>query len=100
MRLSGQIFTESFPLPRRERFRVEEQWQLAAGSDWDPDHASLASLQRTGRSQDPVPFNLTLYKGAKSYYLPRWFVQFLLTHPVARTFLAFLAVLYCTISRL
>ena len=91
MRQSGQILAESFPLPARERFRVEERWRLAAGSDWDPDQASLASLQRTGSKQDPVPFNLTLYKGAKSYYLPRRFVQFLLTHPVARAFLAWAA---------
>ena len=35
----------------------------------------------------PPPFNLSLYKGIKSYRLPRWFVSFLLTHPVARDFL-------------
>ena len=32
---------------------------------------------------EPVPFGLTIYKGAKSYRLPRHFVEFLLTHPVA-----------------
>jgi hypothetical protein len=30
---------------------------------------------------DPVPFGLTIYKGAKSYRLPRQFVDFLLTTP-------------------
>ena len=35
----------------------------------------------------PPPFNLSLYKGISSYRLPRWFVSFLLTHPVARDFL-------------
>ena len=35
----------------------------------------------------PPPFNLSLYNGIKSYRLPRWFVSFLLTHPVARDFL-------------
>ena len=39
----------------------------------------------------PVPFNLTLYKGAKSYRLTRKFVEFLLTHPVARAFTAWAA---------
>ena len=39
----------------------------------------------------PVPFNLTLYKGAKSYRLPREFVEFLLIHPVARAFTAWAA---------
>ena len=37
---------------------------------------------------DAVPFGLTIYKGAKSYRLPRSFVEFLLTHPVATRFLA------------
>ena len=35
----------------------------------------------------PPPFNLSLYKGISSYRLPRWFVSFLLTHPVAKDFL-------------
>ena len=35
----------------------------------------------------PPPFNLSLYKGIKSFRLPRSFVSFLLTHPVARDFL-------------
>ena len=35
----------------------------------------------------PPPFNLSLYVAIKSYRLPRWFVSFLLTHPVARDFL-------------
>ena len=36
---------------------------------------------------DPVPFGMTIYKGAKSYRLPRTFVEFLLSHPVATTFI-------------
>ena len=36
---------------------------------------------------DPVPFNLTIYKGAKSYRLPRQFVDFLLNHQVAKDFI-------------
>ena len=40
-----------------------------------------------GAREDPVPFNLTIYKGAKSYRLPRQFVKFLLSHPVSLTFL-------------
>ena len=37
--------------------------------------------------QDPVPYKLTIYKGAKSWKLPRSFVSFLLNHPVAKEFL-------------
>ena len=36
---------------------------------------------------DAVPFGMTIYKGAKSYRLPRSFVEFLLTHPVATRFI-------------
>ena len=38
-------------------------------------------------SPSPVPFDLLMYKGGKSYRLPRIFVQFLLEHPVAAKFL-------------
>ena len=40
-----------------------------------------------GEREEGVPYNLTIYKGAKSYRLPRQFVRFLLSHPVAVTFL-------------
>ena len=35
----------------------------------------------------PPPYNLVLYKGIKSYRLPRHFVTFLLTHPIARDYI-------------
>ena len=37
--------------------------------------------------QDPVPFNLKIYKGAKSWKLPRSFVSFLLNSPVSLQFI-------------
>ena len=61
-------------------------------SEFDSDplfkHGSLElPMVDEGVNPNPVPFNLTIYKGAKSYRLPRKFVQFLLTHPVATAFL-------------
>ena len=47
----------------------------------DPDRGQILG------DHDPPPFNLTIYKGAKSWRLPRRFVHFLLNHPVAQTFL-------------
>ena len=35
----------------------------------------------------PPPFNLTIYKGAKAWRVPRTFVEFLLNHPVAQEFI-------------
>ena len=36
---------------------------------------------------DPPPFGLKIYKGAKAWRAPRTFVEFLLHHPVAKQFL-------------
>ena len=44
-------------------------------------------LIEEGIRKAPAPYNLSFYKGIKSYCLPRQFVQFLLFHPVAQEFL-------------
>ena len=55
---------------------------------FNPDKATAALMVEVEESDyPPPPFNLSLYKGISSYRLPRWFVSFLLTHPVARDFL-------------
>ena len=36
------------------------------------------------RKAEPVPFNLAIFKGIKSHRLPRAWVRWLLTHPVAQ----------------
>ena len=58
-RKAKEIYTASFPMP-----------------DYNED-----------RIDYPVPYNLTIYKGAKSWILTRTFVSFLLTHPFAIEFL-------------
>ena len=72
----GRIYTESFPLPEGNQFRVKYQHK----------YDNPGRGQRLG-DHDPPPFNLTIYKGAKSWRLPRKFVTFLLDHPVAKTYL-------------
>ena len=72
----GLLYTESFLLPEENQFRVQFQHKYD-----DPDRGT-----RLG-DHDPPPFNLTIYKGAKSWRLPRTFVTFLLDHPVAKTYL-------------
>ena len=55
---------------------------------FNPDKATAALMvEREESHYPPPPFNLSLYKGIKSFRLPRSFVSFLLTHPVARDFL-------------
>ena len=72
----GQIYTESFPLPEDNQFRVKYQHKYE-----DPNMG-----QRLGH-HDPPPYNLTIYKGAKSWRLTRNFVNFLLYHPFAKKYL-------------
>ena len=40
------------------------------------------SLEEKRGEADPVPFNLTIFKGINSHRLPRSWVRWLLTHPV------------------
>ena len=44
-------------------------------------------LRRTKTKRPPPPFRLTLYKGQRSGILDRYWVWFLLHHPVSKTFL-------------
>ena len=71
-REAEEIYTASFLLPKNNENRIK--FKFIPG-------------QSVKEPQDPVPFNLTIYKGAKSWKLPRTFVSFLLTHPVAMEFL-------------
>ena len=66
-----EIYTASFLLPKNNENRIK--YKFKPGQPNQP--------------QDPVPYNLTIYKGAKSWKLPRTFVSFLLSHPVAIEFL-------------
>merc|ERR1719342_1433860 len=75
----GEIYTESFPMSAFNLNRLK----------WKTVLTSKNQLQITDIPLGPIPFNLTIYKGAKAWKLPREFVQFLLTHPVANEFLEF-----------
>ena len=82
----GEIHTESFPMPAGNRFRVEHKYKLRDNIAFNPDHAGMM-VEVEEDQYLPPPYNLTLYKGIKSYRLPRQFVTFLLTHPVARDYI-------------
>ena len=84
----GEIHTESLPFPARNRFRVEHKFKLKK-VPFDPEHGDLNDgMAEVEEDQyPPPPYNLSLYKGIKSYRLPRQFVTFLLTHPVARDYI-------------
>ena len=82
----GEIHTESFPLPAGNRFRVEHKYKLRDDIAFNADHAG-PMVEVEEDQYPPPPYNLSLYKGIKSYRLPRHFVVFLLNHPVARNYL-------------
>ena len=72
----GQIHTESYPLPKKNLKRIQRKFKL-----------DLKNRLRPFGNNTPPPFNLTIYKGAKAWKVPRTFVEFLLNHPVAQEFL-------------
>ena len=84
----GEIHTESYPLPEHVRDRVEHKYKVK-NIPFNADNAHHAGgMAEVEEDQyPPPPHNLSLYKGIKSYRLPRHFVVFLLNHPVARDYL-------------
>ena len=72
----GQIHTESFPMPKYNLNRIQRKFKL-----------DLKNRLRPFGHHTPPPFNLTIYKGAKAWRVPRTFVEFLLNHPVAQEFI-------------
>ena len=87
-----RIHVSSFPFPAKMRWRVEQKYELREEAVFNPDaqfpHDQLMRMvEVVDPEYAPPPYNLTLFKGIKSYRLPRVFVEFLLTHPVAREFL-------------
>ena len=72
----GLLYTESFILPEENQFRIQFQHKYD-----DPDRG-----QQLGHNH-AHPCNRIIYKGAKSWRLPRMCVTFLLNHPVAKTYL-------------
>ena len=83
----GEIHTKSRPLPARNRFRVEHKYKLREDVAFNPEHAGFM-VEVEEDQYTPPPYNLSLYLGIKSYRLPRQFVTFLLNHPVAKEYIA------------
>ena len=84
----GEIHIESFPLPGWNRDRVEHKYKVK-NIPFNPEHGDVQGGMADVEEDQypPPPYNLTLYKGIKSSRLPRQFVTFLLTHPVARDYI-------------
>ena len=72
----NQIYTLSYPIPEQLKFRIKYKQKYDEKSGWK----KLGEL-------DPPPFNITIYKGPKSWRLTRTFVIFLLNHPFTKSFL-------------
>ena len=73
----GHIHTQSNLLPKQFQDRIKYRYKYDS-----------PNRRKRLEKHDPPPFNLTIYKGAKSWRLTRTFVHFLLKHPVAKIFLS------------
>ena len=84
----GLIFTMSLPIPEKLEYRFKYQHHYEDDYCKDKTYCEYKSSKwkQLGK-HEPPPFNLNIYKGAKSWRLPRKFVNFLLNHPVAKVFL-------------
>ena len=68
--------------------RTEVRSYKYENDDNQPTIADPASkLVKLKGKPDPIPFELKMYKGMKSYRIPRIFVEFLLHHPVSLAFI-------------
>ena len=74
----GRIHTNSYPLPQKHYDRITMQWI------YNPALNKMSSVTKYEKSP---PFNISIYKGPKSWILPKKFTEFLLDHPVAREFI-------------
>ena len=84
----GLIYTDSNPIPEKLLFRIKYKRNY---DDSCTNQTYWSCVRRRWKKlgeHDPPPFNLTIYKGAKSWRLTRKFVNFLLNHPVSQTFLS------------
>ena len=88
----GEIFVETYPLPEWNQDWIKNRYK------YDPHGEEINKLApgnpanfivNIGENETPTPFNLSLYKGEKSWAAPRKFVEFLLHHPVAQQFIGY-----------
>ena len=86
----GEIFVESYPLPGWNQGWIQNRFKYDPGGNeinkGDPENPKNF-IVNLGENEVPVPFNLSVYKGAKSWAAPRRFVDFVLNHPVALEFI-------------
>ena len=83
----GNIHTQSNLLLDKHQFRIKKKWEsnLSTRNTKNGDEAKFLNWNTS--EAKPVPFNLQIYKGTKSWQLPRKFVDFILNHPVAQEFI-------------
>lgn len=65
------------------------QLQVGAMDIFKPDKVNVGEYMKVNWSAvvPPTPFGLKMFKGSKTFRLPRQFVFFLLEHEVAQTFI-------------
>ena len=83
----GNIHTQSSLLLDKHQFRIKKKWEsnLSTRNTKNSEEAKFLNWNKS--EAKPVPFSLQIFKGTKSWQLPRKFVDFILNHPVAHEFI-------------
>ena len=70
MNNNGKLWVESFELPQHLNIRIDKKYEFGEKVEMTSDSKRLR-VSRTDEDSGPVPFNLTVCLGRKSWKLTR-----------------------------
>ena len=87
-KLSKSGYVRSVPMKQGTyNYRLRFTWDLI-NTRFNPDKSSKSKpVKRTGREKPKPPFRLKIFTGVRSFILPRFWVWFLMVHPVSQTYI-------------
>ena len=85
---SKNSYVRSVPMRQGTyNYRLRFTWDLV-NTKFNPDKSSKSKpVKRTFREKSKPPFRLKIFTGVRSFILPRFWVWFLMVHPVAQDYL-------------
>ena len=87
-KLSKSGYVRSVPMKQGTyNYRLRFTWELR-NTRFNPDKSSKSKpVKRTFKEKSKPPFGLKVFTGVRSFILPRFWVWFLLVHPVSKAYI-------------